>query len=52
MHVAVLGSGLSGLTAAALLVKRGHRISLYEQHPEIGGVTSAIEKDEASRHMD
>ncbi len=45
MHVAVLGSGLAGLTAAALLAKRGHRVSLYEQHPEIGGVTSAIEKD-------
>lgn len=45
MHVAVLGSGLAGLTAAALLAKRGDRGSLYEQHPEIGGVTSAIEKD-------
>ena len=45
MHVAVLGSGLSGLTAAALLARRGHRVSLYEQHPDIGGVTSSIEKD-------
>jgi phytoene dehydrogenase-like protein len=45
MHVAVLGSGLAGLTAAALLAKRGHRVSLYEQHPEIGGATSAIERD-------
>jgi phytoene dehydrogenase-like protein len=52
MYVAVLGSGLSGLTAAALLAKRGHRVSLYEQHPEIGGVTSAIEKNEASSRMD
>jgi NADPH-dependent 2,4-dienoyl-CoA reductase/sulfur reductase-like enzyme len=45
MHVAVLGSGSSGLTAAALLARRGHRVSLYEQHPEIGGVTSSIAKD-------
>jgi phytoene dehydrogenase-like protein len=45
MRVAVLGSGLSGLTAAALLARRGHRVSVYEQHPEIGGVTSSIEKD-------
>jgi phytoene dehydrogenase-like protein len=44
MRVAVLGSGLSGLTAAALLARRGHRVSVYEQHPEIGGVTSSIEK--------
>jgi len=45
MHVAVLGSGLSGLTAAALLAREGHRVKLYEQHPQIGGVTSGIEKD-------
>ena len=45
MHVAVLGSGLAGLTAAGLLARKGHRVSLYEQHPEIGGVTSGIGKD-------
>jgi len=45
MHVAVLGSGLAGLTAAGLLARKGHRVSLYEQHPEIGGVTSSIAKD-------
>jgi phytoene dehydrogenase-like protein len=39
MHVAVLGSGLSGLTAAALLAREGHRVEVYEQHPQIGGVT-------------
>ena len=45
MRVAVLGSGLAGLTAAGLLARKGHRVSLYEQHPEIGGVTSGIAKD-------
>ena len=45
MHVAVLGSGLAGLTAAGLLAQKGHRVSLYEQPPEIGGVTSSIAKD-------
>jgi phytoene dehydrogenase-like protein len=45
VRVAVVGSGLSGLTAAALLAKRGHEVSVYEQHEEIGGVTSSVEKD-------
>jgi len=45
MRVAVIGSGLSGLTAAALLAKRGHEVTVYEQHEEIGGVTSSVEKD-------
>jgi phytoene dehydrogenase-like protein len=45
MHVAVLASGLSGLTAAGLLARKGHRVKLYEQHPQIGGVTSGIEQD-------
>ena len=45
MRVAVIGSGLSGLTAAALLAKRGHEVSVYEQHEEIGGVTSSVQKD-------
>ena len=45
MRVAVIGSGLSGLTAAALLAKRGHEVSVFEQHEDIGGVTSGIEKD-------
>ena len=47
MHVAVLGSGLAGLTAAGLLARKGHRVSLYEQHPEIGGVTSSISSSAA-----
>ncbi|MHA1750284.1 MAG: NAD(P)-binding protein [Promethearchaeota archaeon] len=46
MIIAVIGSGLAGLTAAALLVKEGHSITVYEQHERIGGVTATIEKDE------
>jgi phytoene dehydrogenase-like protein len=45
MKVAVIGSGLSGLTAAALLAKSGHEVHLYEQDERIGGVTAGIEKD-------
>ncbi|MFX0075783.1 MAG: phytoene desaturase family protein [Candidatus Hermodarchaeota archaeon] len=45
MRIAVIGSGLSGLTSAALLVKEGHSVTIYEQHEKIGGVTATIEKD-------
>ena len=45
MKIAVIGSGLAGLTSAALLVKEGHTVTVYEQHEKIGGVTATIEKD-------
>ncbi|MBY9017881.1 MAG: NAD(P)/FAD-dependent oxidoreductase [Candidatus Lokiarchaeota archaeon] len=45
MIIAVIGSGLAGLTAAALLVKEGHSVTVYEQHERIGGVTATIEKE-------
>ncbi|MBD3193534.1 MAG: NAD(P)-binding protein [Candidatus Lokiarchaeota archaeon] len=45
MNIIVIGSGLSGLTAAALMAKNGYSVSLFEQHEKIGGVTATIEKD-------
>jgi len=45
MNAIIIGSGLSGLTAAALLVKEGYFVSIFEQHEKIGGVTASIEKD-------
>jgi len=45
MKVAVIGSGLSGLTAGALLAQAGHQVKVYEQHEKIGGVTATIEQD-------
>ncbi len=37
--VAVIGSGPSGLTAAAELIKEGHKVTLYEAFHRAGGVT-------------
>jgi all-trans-retinol 13,14-reductase len=45
MKIAIIGSGMSGLTAAAYLSKAGHQVSLYEQFPSPGGVTATVHQD-------
>jgi len=45
MNVAIIGSGMSGLTAALYMLKDGHRVTVLEQHESPGGVTAAIRKD-------
>ncbi len=43
-RVAVIGAGMAGVSAAITCAKRGHRVTLYEQGPRIGGsvVLSAV----------
>jgi all-trans-retinol 13,14-reductase len=43
--IVVIGSGVGGLTAAAYLARAGYVVTLYEQHPSIGGVTTTITQD-------
>ncbi len=45
MKAAIIGSGVSGLAAAALLAKEGHAVTVFEQYPTIGGVTATISQD-------
>ncbi len=45
MRTVVIGSGVSGLTAAALLAAQGHTVTVFEQFKDIGGVTATIEQD-------
>ncbi len=43
--VIVIGAGISGLTAAALLGKRGLKVRLLEQHYQPGGSCGAFRRD-------
>ena len=45
MNVVVVGSGLSGLTAAACLAQGGHQVAVFEQYYRPGGVTAPFEAD-------
>jgi phytoene dehydrogenase-like protein len=44
VRVVVIGTGLAGLTATALLSKAGHTVTALEQHEQIGGVTATLER--------
>ncbi len=43
--VAVIGGGLGGLAAAAVLAARGHRVRLFDKNPWLGGKASVLEQD-------
>ena len=45
MNVVVIGSGVSGLTAAAKLAQEGHCVTVFEQFERPGGVTAPIEME-------
>lgn len=38
MRVAIVGAGPSGLSAAYVLARAGARVTLYDEHPELGGM--------------
>ena len=43
MHVLIVGAGLGGLTAAAILLQRGHTVRVYEQAAALGEVGAGIQ---------
>lgn len=45
MKAVIIGSGISGLTSAALLAQAGAEVEVYEQNQNIGGVTAFARKN-------
>ena len=44
MHIAVIGSGLGGLSAACTLAARGYRVSVFEKNPWLGGKAAVLQE--------
>lgn len=42
LHVGIIGAGIGGLTAAALLARQGHRVTLYDQFDKPRPVGSGL----------
>ena len=38
LHIAVIGAGAAGLVSARELLREGHRVTIFEQGAEVGGV--------------
>ncbi len=45
MKVAILGAGFTGLSAAYRLLQKGHKVTIFEKEPEIGGLATGFKKD-------
>jgi phytoene dehydrogenase-like protein len=43
-RVVIIGAGLGGLVAGNLIVKKGHKVTLYEAHTAPGGYTSGFRR--------
>jgi predicted NAD/FAD-binding protein len=48
MDIAIIGSGVSGLTAAYALDRDGHRVTVYEGHTSPGGHVATVTVDAES----
>ncbi len=44
LRVGIVGGGLGGLSAACTLAARGHRVTLFEKSPWLGGKAAVLEK--------
>jgi len=43
MNIVIIGAGIGGLTAAAMLLQRGHRVRVFEQAAQLGEVGAGLQ---------
>jgi phytoene dehydrogenase-like protein len=44
-EIAIIGSGIGGLTAGNLLAKKGHKVTVFEAHSSPGGYTAGFRRE-------
>ena len=44
-HIIIIGSGLGGLTCGYILAKAGYRVTILEQHSQVGGCLQTFVRD-------
>ena len=42
-NICIIGAGIGGLTAGALLVKNGYKVTIFEKESILGGRASSID---------
>jgi len=52
MQIAVIGGGMTGLTAAYRLAASGHRVDVFEKEPYLGGLAYGFTKDSWDWHIE
>lgn len=45
MKISIIGAGLGGLTFAALAIKEGHEVTIYDKNSKPGGVVALLEHE-------
>ena len=52
MEIAIIGAGLTGLTAAYDLLKAGHDVTIYEASEKVGGLAAGFKEPEWDWHLE
>ncbi len=52
MKIAIIGGGFTGLTAAYELVKRGHRVTIFEKDVSLGGLAHGFKRAGWDWHLE
>ena len=43
MEIGIIGAGISGLSAALFLARRGHRVTVFQREAGVGGLIATFD---------